>query len=226
MKKVTLNCRRPIHRSVLHSAALKSKDVTTLIEQALEGDQRALSQLCRHVESIAKQRLKNLLRDKHDVKYLVEETVVWFIDNMHIVKNGESLRSFLGAKMMFLTRDHFRVKYKNLIDYYEPSDLENRIAPGVPDHGIEAFEADDESAYQLDQLRSIFEKLPDDARKILEMKYLMGYDYVKISTELRISTENARQKVRRALILLKKIFPILSQLLVLSRLYLWGIRIF
>lgn len=100
----------------------------------------------------------------------------------------EEIRSYLIATARTVLADHWRDRYDVRVDELEDS-IANPAAPAGP--------RDEEAGVR--RAGAILAALPENYRRVLELRYLRGYSLRETATELGISLSNAKVMQHRAL---------------------------
>ncbi len=178
----------------MYRGMLKSNEVDILINQSLEGDKEAFSELFNHYRQSVKGLLLSLSNNDFDSNDLLQETFIKAFLNLAKYNNKYQFKVWLLsiAKNIFI--DYVRRRsvksYMSLLSY---DDVHEIIDENI-----------DIDKYDICQMVALhIEELAPKYRKIVELRYYIGYDYSEIAKELSIPEGTVKNRLYRAKQLLR-----------------------
>lgn len=97
--------------------------------------------------------------------------------------------------------DH--IKQKKLVSFTDLSTEEMDFEANIIDDGYDVVDIAD-IKFQSEKITQALEKLDENFKDVLFMKYILHYDNANIAQNLNISEDNVRQRLHRGLSKLKK----------------------
>lgn len=195
--------------------SIKSSPVAELLRLARTGNKEALSELSERIRIIAREHFKQKFTDKNILDCIVQDAVVWLVENLDKVKKGESIKAFMTSKMIFMFADYFRRKYGDIIEYRDSSLISTQPEFAEEDEQIEKFELKDEFDNQWKTVRPHIEKLRPEYKEAIFLHYAHGLEYQVMAERMNISFAAAKKRTVRALSCLRRNLKNVSLLLCL-----------
>jgi RNA polymerase sigma factor (sigma-70 family) len=146
----------------------------------------------------------DLLRQALDSEDLAQDALVQLIQHVERFR-GTTWREFFAFVISILAQRktdlaRFHTREKRTVDRVELANREGDRSPAAPSVIVSHGE-------DRDRLRALVGGLPESLRWALELR-LDGMGYDEIGAAAEISTANARQRVSRALGILKQRWPV------------------
>jgi RNA polymerase sigma factor (sigma-70 family) len=127
--------------------------------------------------------------NRADAEDLTTQVYMRALPRLRLVAAIEEIRSYLVATARTVLADHWRDRYDVRIDELEESIARPAAPPAAPH---------DEDA-GVRRAGAILAALPENYRRVLELRYLRGYSLRETAAELGISLSNAKVMQHRAL---------------------------
>ncbi len=165
------------------------KEIDRYIKLSLEGDRDAFASLFNEYGSSVKQMLISLSGNDFDSNDLMQETFIKAFLNLDKYNKNYTFRCWLLsiAKNTFIdyVRRRSAQSYKSMLNYNDIND--------IIDDDIDVIETDVKELVAIQ-----IENLPPKYRKIVELRYYIGYDYSTISQILNIPEGTVKTHLYRA----------------------------
>jgi RNA polymerase sigma-70 factor (ECF subfamily) len=126
--------------------------------------------------------------NRADAEDLTTQVYMRALPRLRLAAAIEEIRSYLVATARTVLADHWRDRYDVRVDELQES-IANPVAPAAP--------SDEEAGVR--RAGAILSALPDNYRRVLELRYLRGYSLRETAAELGISLSNAKVMQHRAL---------------------------
>ena len=174
-----------------------------LLNSYLSGDQSAISQLIERHSRRVKEYIRMMVKDNDVADDIFQETfikAVRVIDEGRYTDNGKFLSWVL------------RIAHNQVIDYFRSRKqlkLVNEADAGFNVLGTLRFAEqtveDDMVATQISSdVRHLVERLPDEQREVVMLRYFSGLSFKEIAEQTDVSINTALGRMRYALINLRK----------------------
>lgn len=164
---------------------MNQENEQTLLRRAQRGDREALGALWDTITPKLFGYLINTLRDKQLAEDILQTTWLKAIEALpRFHDRGQGIKGWLFAIAKNECRTHWRKSVKEV-----PFD------PLLHDTGVD----DREELETTILVRQILERLSEDDREILRLRYIAGLSVTEIAQTLEISSVAARVRIHRAL---------------------------
>ena len=168
-----------------------------LITQYLRGDSTALEKLVeRHLDFVLNF-VYLIVRNQPVAEDITQETFVKAWQNLSKYNDQYKFKTWLGNIAKNTAIDYLR-KQKNL----NFSELGDSFEHMIADHSAVL---DQEQLFDIANIDSVVQTLPDRYRKIIELYYMKGLNFRQIGTVLNESINTVKTKHRRAITQIKKL---------------------
>ncbi|MEA2684067.1 MAG: hypothetical protein QOK05_2395 [Chloroflexota bacterium] len=127
--------------------------------------------------------------NRADAEDLTTQVYMRALPRLRLAAAIEEIRSYLVATARTVLADHWRDRYDVRVDELDDS-IASPSPPPVSPHDEEAG---------VRRAGAILAALPDNYRRVLELRYLRGYSLRETAQELGISVTNAKVMQHRAL---------------------------
>ncbi len=165
------------------------KEELSLVENAKAGSKNAVSLLWDDITPKLYGYLVNTLRDNALADDILQETWLKAITSLHKFEpKGVKFSAWLFAIARNECRQHWRKNNKTVVLE------ENDETEKVPDHLIARENLNDKIFVD-----EILEKLPQDDKEILRLRYISEFSFKEVAQILNLSPITARVRVFRAL---------------------------
>lgn len=141
--------------------------------------------------------------DKDFAEDLVQEVFVSLWSTARKLPENTCLRNFLYSSVKYACLDY--LKHLQVIDSNKDKLTEALIFSGNIEY--------EDQAELWDKVKEILQTLPQQQRRVLELKVFKGMNYKEIAQELHISEASVHTYVKRAYKYLRDAFPLLCFLL-------------
>lgn len=169
---------------------LQNLDDGELIKKALKGDEGAFVALYRKYVAQLYGFVYSKVNSKTDAEDLTSETFYHVLRNLSQYSGKSSFKNWVYGIAKHLILAHYREKYnKPLLE------LNENVAIPIPYEEVDT----DEQKKTAEKLQKILVQLPENYRRILELRFLKGYSIVETAKELGITVANAKVLQHRAL---------------------------
>ena len=147
------------------------------------------------------------LFDQHVSEDIVQEVFIQLWEKSEELNIKTSLLAYLYA--MVRNRCINYLKTLKITDDY--SVLEFNISLAT-EHDLESF-SEDEKQIVYRQILKIVESLPEKMQEIVKLKFISGYKYSEIASEMNISVNTVKTQLKRAKIQISKLITAVLLLL-------------
>lgn len=137
---------------------------------------------------------------------MVQDSFVSLWANAAVLPEETYLKSYLYSSVKHACLDY--LKHLQVIDSNKEKLTEALIFSGTVEY--------EDNQELLEKVRQSLQELPEQQRKVLELKVFKGLNYREIANELNISEESVHTYVKRAYKYLREFIPIVYILLRLS----------
>ncbi|MDZ4700145.1 MAG: RNA polymerase sigma factor [Rhodothermales bacterium] len=168
---------------------------TNLVEQARQGNAKALERLLHHLEPILRGFFIKRIGPRTEIDDLVQNTLLRVHHGLKDLKEAGSLKAFAMKAALFELQDLYRGRYRTKENLFDP-DESPRDSGAPPQEGA-----------GIDLERALASLSPR-ARQIIELK-AYGYRYEEIATivdtteaAIKMQVKRAMEKMREALMAL------------------------
>jgi len=176
----------------------KKRIYIKLIEQARQGNEDALEELCRKIEQVIKSYFSTRYNNVDVIQELSQETYLRFLKSFPNLKEPQKFSYFIAKIALHVHQDYLQKKYQSIENIEE-----NVEEPSIGHVAKDVFVLHPESEIEnrIDW-EAAFQQLPERTQKILRMK-LDGVGYYEIGKSLNLTLSAVKMIVARGLKKLK-----------------------
>lgn len=180
------------------------KDEEKIIAAMTQRDEKALRSFYRQCEKPLHAYIYRKISSHHVAEEIVQDVMFDFMEHLRDFRGDSSLKTFLFSIARNKTVDYIRKKkIKKILFSALPSYIVEGLTTVMFDDGLEKKELSS-------KIKHILEKLPNDYRVILRLKYMEGERVGSIAEKMSMNfkaTESLLFRARRAFIKLFKKNP-------------------
>lgn len=174
----------------------------TLVEQCLDGDERAARELVVRFEKPVFSLIYRMVRDRELAEDLAQETFVRTLNNLRRYNPSYKFSSWLFKIGYNLTIDHLRKKQLHVVSIHGAPDA---VTPDQQAATQITLEASDERPDQLLEARSIgaeieaaIEQLRPEYQTAILLRHVQGYAYEEIAEVMDVPLGTVKTYIHRA----------------------------
>lgn len=168
-----------------------------VVQRCISGDHRAQYELYKLYSKAMFNVSMRITNDYAEAEDVLQEAFVSAFKNLHSYKAEASFGSWLKKIVINAAINAVRKRRSELVP------MDERAVADVADEVNE-----DESEWQVEQVRRAIQKLPDGYRVVLSLYLLEGYDHAEIGEVLGISESTSKSQYSRAR---KKLLEIMKE---------------
>ncbi|OKL39085.1 RNA polymerase sigma factor [Pontibacter flavimaris] len=168
-----------------------------VVQRCKGGDHRAQYELYKLYSKAMFNVSMRITNDYAEAEDVLQEAFLSAFRNMHHYKGEASFGSWLKKIVINAAINAVRKRRAELVP------MDERSVAEVPDEVTE-----DDSEWQVEQVRRAIQKLPDGYRVVLSLYLLEGYDHAEIGEVLGISESTSKSQYSRAR---KKLLEIMKE---------------
>ena len=133
-----------------------------------------------------------ILRDRWEAEEVIQDVFayVWKNPGSYSPQKGK-----FSSWLLVITRnrsiDRMRSRKRKVVHVEPVEALSNRQDPHARDGAEQAARADERTS-----IRTAFDQLPEDQRKVLELSYFKGLNHQEISAHLQLSLGTVKSRIR------------------------------
>lgn len=180
---------------------LQSVSDLELVDLLLKKNDSALRELVHRYEKKLHNFIFKKLRNREVAQEIVQDVFIELFEALRGYKKNASLQTYL-----------FTIANYKAIDYIRKQKIKRVLFSAIPPFILERIKTiliDDElEKNELSQkIESVIQKLPNDYRVVIRLKYIEGYRVERIAKEMSLSfkaTESLLYRARKAFITLYK----------------------
>lgn len=180
---------------------LQSVSDIDLVDLLLQKNDSALRELIHRYEKKLHNFIFKKLRNREVAQEIVQDVFIELFEALRGYKKNASLQTYL-----------FTIANYKAIDYIRKQKIKRVLFSAIPPFILERIKTiliDDElEKNELSQrIESVIQKLPNDYRVVIRLKYIEGYQVDRIAKEMSLSfkaTESLLYRARKAFITLYK----------------------
>lgn len=175
---------------------MNAEEEKRIVQQAQAGDEQAISVLYNHYVTLVYRYTYIRVGNQAEAEDVTQDAFLKVFQSIERFEFRSSFKTWMFTIVKATIVDLWRKKYKQVT-----IPLEDFLAhePGFEtDPEVEIEDAKRQTNVE-EAIRGIFERLSDDYRKILELRFLKGYTLKEAAAELGISVNNAKVRQFRAL---------------------------
>ncbi len=173
-------------------------DYAGLLRKVQKKDKTATNQICDLLRTELRRVLSWKIEDPGAIDDIIQETLIWFLDNYQKIEKAESVVAFVARKAFFLTKNYYIAKYSHRTRFVE---LEENHGSQEPDTSTDENE---HNQYLHAKIVEQLQYLPKTYKEILTLHYIDGKSYSEISEQVGISYQNVKVRMFRGIKLLQK----------------------
>ncbi len=179
--------------------SLRTTTDSQLVALLLQKNDSALKELIRRYEKGLLSFVNRKLNNKELSEEIVQDVFIELFEALRGFKMNASLKTYLFTIAKYKTIDSFRKKkIKKILFSAMPSYIVERLKVVLLDEELDKKELQE-------KIEGVFQKLPNDYRLIIRLKYIEEYKMREIAKMLSLSfkaTESLLYRARRAFITL------------------------
>ncbi|WP_266204042.1 RNA polymerase sigma factor [Pontibacter kalidii] len=168
-----------------------------VVQRCKSGEHRAQYELYKLYSKAMFNVSMRITNDYAEAEDVLQEAFLSAFRNMHHYKGEASFGSWLKKIVINAAINAVRKRRSELVP------MDDRTVAEVPDEVTE-----DDSEWQVEQVRRAIQKLPDGYRVVLSLYLLEGYDHAEIGEVLGISESTSKSQYSRAR---KKLLEIMKE---------------
>ncbi|MDO6389449.1 sigma-70 family RNA polymerase sigma factor [Pontibacter sp. BT731] len=158
-----------------------------VVQRCRAGDNRAQYELYKLYSKAMFNVSMRITNDYAESEDVLQEAFISAFKNLHSYKAEASFGSWLKRIVINASVNAVRKRRSELVP------LEDRLAEDVPEE-----EYDDDTEWQVEQVRRAIQRLPDGYRVVLSLYLLEGLDHAEIGEVLGISESTSKSQYSRA----------------------------
>jgi RNA polymerase sigma factor (sigma-70 family) len=158
-----------------------------VVQRCRQGDNRAQYELYKLYSKAMFNVSMRITNDYAESEDVLQEAFMSAFKNLHSYKAEASFGSWLKRIVINASVNAVRKRRSELVP------LEDRIAGDIPDE-----EYDDDTEWQVEQVRRAIQRLPDGYRVVLSLYLLEGFDHAEIGEVLGITESTSKSQYSRA----------------------------
>lgn len=158
-----------------------------VVQRCREGDNRAQYELYKLYSKAMFNVSMRITNDYAESEDVLQEAFISAFKNLHSYKAEASFGSWLKRIVINASVNAVRKRRSELVP------LEDRIAGDIADEDY-----DDDTEWQVEQVRRAIQRLPDGYRVVLSLYLLEGLDHAEIGEVLGISESTSKSQYSRA----------------------------
>lgn len=174
-----------------------------MVERCKSGDNRAQYELYKLYSKAMFNVSMRITNDYAEAEDVLQEAFISAFKNMHSYKAEASFGSWLKKIVINAAINAVRKRRSELVP------MEDNLVANVPDEVC-----DDDSEWQVEQVRRAIQKLPDGYRVVLSLYLMEGYDHSEIADILNITESTSKSQYSRAR---KKLLEIMKEPQLMAR---------
>jgi RNA polymerase sigma-70 factor (ECF subfamily) len=171
---------------------------TALLSRLEDGDRSAANEICELLRGELRKSLSWRIDDPATIDDVIQETLIWFLQNHQKIRQKESAAAFVARKAFFLTKNYYMLKYANRSRFTQLTD-----ETGAVHDEQEPYDSEHrEYCYKiiLEQLK----KIPQRYQEVMTLHYVDGKSYSEIAQILGISYQNVKVRIFRGIQMLQR----------------------
>jgi RNA polymerase sigma factor (sigma-70 family) len=158
-----------------------------VVQRCKGGDHRAQYELYKLYSKAMFNVSMRITNDYAEAEDVLQEAFLSAFRNMHHYKGEASFGSWLKKIVINAAINAVRKRRSELVP------MDERMVAEVPDEVTE-----DDSEWQVEQVRRAIQKLPDGYRVVLSLYLLEGYDHAEIGEIMGITESTSKSQYSRA----------------------------
>ncbi|MBC5774045.1 sigma-70 family RNA polymerase sigma factor [Pontibacter sp. KCTC 32443] len=169
-----------------------------VVERCKGGDNRAQYELYKLYSKAMFNVSMRITNDYAEAEDVLQEAFISAFKNLHNYKSEASFGSWLKKIVVNAAINAIRKRRSELVP------MDERVATEVADEVTD----DNDTEWQVENIRRAIQKLPDGYRVVLSLYLLEGYDHAEIGEILGVSESTSKSQYSRAR---KKLLDIMKE---------------
>lgn len=169
-----------------------SAQKSTILTRVAEGDPGAVREVLDRYSALVWSLASGLSKDPHEVEDVVQDI---FVDVWRSAKRYDASVASEATFIATIARRRVIDRRRRAGRRVDPEPLEEELAPGANDPGLEQVELDDEAS----QAREAVAQLTGDRRRVLELSVVSGLTHREIAADTGIPLGTVKSHIRRGL---------------------------
>lgn len=180
------------------NASASSREDDVLVKAAIGGDEKAYSQLVDKYERALYYHILKMVKDRGQVKDLVQEAFVKAFNNLNTYSNNYAFSTWLYRIATNHTIDYLRKKKLQTLSIDEPVNTrEGEMKMQLPDKEA-ATDRKIIRKQRQKMVREAIDDLPEKYRKVIEMRHMEEKSYQEIADVLDLPLGTVKAHIFRA----------------------------
>ena len=167
-----------------------------LFRRCLEGESRAQELLYKRYFSFAMSLCMRYSRDKYEAMQIVNDSYMKVLRNIREFDSSKSFRSWYGRILINSAVDNYRRNLKHSSHLQKSNEME----------ADEEQEPSISAELSVNEILSLFNRLPDNYRLTFNLYEIEGYSHEEIGQILGISPSTSRSNLSRAKKMLRELY--------------------
>lgn len=163
-------------------------NLAALMQQSLNGDQRAYAELLRETSRLLRPFLARRLHFTHEVDDLLQEILISVHKARHTYDGERPYKPWVYAIAKFRLQDYLRAHYADQLRHAEDYD---ELEESLPEHVTE-------TAISYESISGEVEKLPGKQAEILRLMHQEGYTAKEVAARLGMNESAVKVAAHRA----------------------------
>lgn len=167
-----------------------------LFRRCLEGESRAQELLYKRYFSFAMSLCMRYSRDKYEAMQIVNDSYMKVLRNIREFDSSKSFRSWYGRILINSAVDNYRrnLKHSSHLQISNEMEADEEQEPSIS------------AELSVNELLSLFNRLPDNHRLTFNLYEIEGYSHEEIGQILGISPSTSRSNLSRAKKMLRELY--------------------
>jgi len=167
-----------------------------LFRRCLEGESRAQELLYKRYFSFAMSLCMRYSRDKYEAMQIVNDSYMKVLRNIREFDSSKSFRSWYGRILINSAVDNYRrnLKHSSHLQISNEMEADEEQEPSIS------------AELSVNEILSLFNRLPDNYRLTFNLYEIEGYSHEEIGQMLGISPSTSRSNLSRAKKMLRELY--------------------
>lgn len=167
-----------------------------LFRRCLEGESRAQELLYKRYFSFAMSLCMRYSRDKYEAMQIVNDSYMKVLRNIREFDSSKSFRSWYGRILINSAVDNYRrnLKHSSHLQISNEMEADEEQEPSIS------------AELSVNEILSLFNRLPDNYRLTFNLYEIEGYSHEEIGQMLGISPSTSRSNLSRAKKILRELY--------------------
>ncbi|MGI6340279.1 MAG: RNA polymerase sigma factor [Bacteroidales bacterium] len=167
-----------------------------LFRRCLEGESRAQELLYKRYFSFAMSLCMRYSRDKYEAMQIVNDSYMKVLRNIREFDSSKSFRSWYGRILINSAVDNYRrnLKHSSHLQISNEMEADEEQEPSIS------------AELSVNEILSLFNRLPDNYRLTFNLYEIEGYSHEEIGQILGISPSTSRSNLSRAKKMLRELY--------------------